>query len=170
VRAMVRSATWRESLDRYRWLDRHLDGDAFARFVEAEEARVRVILKKLGTGETTSSSMLPSGTYPRIVLGGLLLFGLAALVTRRGTPTHIPSHATPIVLVAIGAVLHLLLAERAGFVIAATVLFWCTARAFDHRHPLRDGLAAFAISLASYVLFARVLQLSLPAGLIERWL
>jgi putative tricarboxylic transport membrane protein len=56
----------------------------------------------------------------------------------------------------------LFLAERAGFVIAATVLFWCTARAFDHRHPVRDAVAALAISLASYVLFARVLQLSLP--------
>jgi len=42
------------------------------------------------------------------------------------------------------------------------VLFWCTARAFDNRHPVRDAVAALAISLASYVLFARVLQLSLP--------
>lgn len=170
VRAMVRSATWRESLDRYRWLDRHLDGEAFARFVDAEETRVRSILKKLGTGEATTSSMLPSGAYPRLVLGGLLLFGLAAALTRRSAASEGTSHTTPIVLIGIGAVLHLLLAERAGFVIAATVLFWCTARAFDHRHPLRDGIAAFAISLASYVLFARVLQLTLPAGLIERWL
>ncbi len=54
------------------------------------------------------------------------------------------------------------LAERAGFVIAASLLFWCTARAFDDRHPVRDGIAALAISLTSYVLFARVLQLSLP--------
>ena len=63
---------------------------------------------------------------------------------------------------AVGVVLHVLLAERAGFIIAATVLFWCTARAFDDRHPMRDGIAALAISVASYVLFAQVLQLSLP--------
>jgi putative tricarboxylic transport membrane protein len=101
------------------------------------------------------------------VLGGLVLFSLAALfLKRRGVSDDggVPSAfgATPIVLVGVGVGLHLLLAERAGFMVAATVLFWCTARAFDHRHPVRDLVAAVAMSLASYVLFARVLQLSLP--------
>ncbi|HKH75266.1 MAG TPA: tripartite tricarboxylate transporter substrate-binding protein [Vicinamibacterales bacterium] len=167
VRAMVQSPTWRESLARYRWLDRYLDGDAFARFVDTEEARVRSILKKLGTGATTTISIVPSGAYPRLVLAGLGLFGLAALRRawrRSATPPADASSAgaTPLALVGTGVVLHLILAERAGFVIAATVLFWCTARAFDNRHPVRDAVAALALSLASYMLFARVLQLSLP--------
>ena len=166
VHAMVQSPTWRESLTRYRWLDRYLEGEAFARFVDAEEARVRVILKKLGTGTTTTSSIVPSGVYPRLVLAGLVIFGLAALgrawrSAASSTDASSPGLA-PLGLVATGVVLHLLLAERAGFVVAATVLFWCTARAFDNRHPVRDAVAALAISLASYVLFAQVLQLSLP--------
>ena len=166
VRAMVQSPTWRESLTRYRWLDRYLDGDAFERFVDAEEARVRVILKKLGTGATTTGSIVPSGAYPRLVLAGLMLFGFAAVgrAWRSTTSSTDASSArlAPLALVTTGVVLHLLLAERAGFIVAATVLFWCTARAFDNRHPVRDAIAALAISLASYVLFARVLQLSLP--------
>jgi putative tricarboxylic transport membrane protein len=166
VRAMVQSPAWRESLARYRWIDRHLDGDAFARFVDTEEARVRAILKKLGTGTTGTGSLVPSGAYPRLVLGGLVLFGLAVLrhgwKAGRASAGTSTLGATPLALVAVGVVLHLLLAERAGFVVAATVLFWCTARAFDDRHPVRDGIAALAISIASYVLFARVLQLSLP--------
>jgi putative tricarboxylic transport membrane protein len=165
VRAMVQSPSWRESLTRYRWLDRHLDGAAFAQFVDAEEARVRSILKKLGTGATGTSSFVPSGAYPRLVLGGLMVFGFAVLIRLRHRGAAFgPSSfgAAPLALVATGVVLHLFLAERAGFVLAASVLFWCTARAFDHRHPVRDGIAAVAISLASYVLFARVLQLSLP--------
>ncbi len=173
VRAMVQSPTWRESLTRYRWLDRYLEGEAFARFVDAEEARVRVILKKLGTGATTTSSIVPSGAYPRLVLAGLIGFGLVTIwLGRRSLGEGGRSAASstdassaglaPLGLVATGVVLHLLLAERAGFIVAATVLFWCTARAFDNRHPVRDAVAALAISLASYVLFARVLQLSLP--------
>ena len=178
VRAMVKSPTWREALTRYRWLDRYLEGDGFARFVDAEEARVRTILKKLGTGTTETSSFIPSGAYPRLVLAGLLIFGAAALIrvrhagaaargpteTQQGDSSRQPetSGVVPLALVAAGVALHLLLAERAGFVIAASVLFWCTARAFDHRHPVRDAVAAIAISLASYVLFAQVLQLSLP--------
>ena len=115
--------------------------------------------------------MVPSGAYPRLVLVGLVLLGLAALLrawrsetSSAVAPSAVASSAgaAPLALVATGVVLHRFLAERAGFVIAATVLFWCTARAFDHRHPVRDAVAALAISLASYVLFARVLQLSLP--------
>jgi putative tricarboxylic transport membrane protein len=166
VRAMVHSPTWRESLTRYRWLDRYLDGDAFARLVDAEEARVRVILKKLGTGATTTSSIVPSGAYPRLVLAGLLFFGLAAVGrawrSKASSTDASAAGLAPLALVATGVVSHLLLAERTGFIAAATVLFWCTARAFDNRHPVRDAIAALAISLASYVLFARVLQLSLP--------
>jgi putative tricarboxylic transport membrane protein len=174
VRAMVQSPTWRESLARYRWLDRYLDGEAFARVVDAEESRVRAILKKLGTGATETGSVVPAGPYPRLVLIGLAVFGLAALwrvsrSPRPSTGTGASHGSTPVVLVGTGVVLHLLLAERAGFVIAAAVLFWCTARAFDHRHPVRDGIAALLVSLASYILFARVLQLSLPAGLLAGW-
>jgi putative tricarboxylic transport membrane protein len=167
VRAMVRSPTWRDALARYRWLDRHLDGDAFATFVDAEEARVRSILKKLGTGETVTSAIIPSGAYPRLVLAGLALFGIAVAYriwhSGRSSPnTAAAFGVAPIVLVGVGAALHVLLAERAGFIVAAAVLFWCTARAFDHRHPVRDAIAALAISVGSYILFARVLQLTLP--------
>jgi len=63
-----------------------------------------------------------------------------------------------------------LLAESAGFLIASAVLFWFTARAFDARRPVRDAVFAVTISLGAYLLFARVLQLQLPSGLLRRWL
>ena len=49
VGAMVRSADWKEMLGRYRWIDRYLAGDPFARFTDAEERRVQDILTKFGT-------------------------------------------------------------------------------------------------------------------------
>ncbi len=76
----------------------------------------------------------------------------------------------PIALLATGIALNVLLAETAGFLIASTVLFWCTARAFDTRHPARDAAFALGISLGAYVLFARVLQLPLPSGLLGAWI
>ena len=173
VGAMAGSRPWHDMLDRYRWLDRYLPGEEFARFVDAEEARVRDILRKLGTGRDEGGSPWTSEPYPLFVLAGLVVAALAAVRdVRRGPKSELPISsvgAVPLALVALGAVLHLLLVERVGFVIAAAVLFWLTARAFDPRHPVRDGAFAFGLSAASYILFARVLQLSLPAGLLARW-
>ena len=72
MRAMVQSPTWREALARYRWLDRYLAGDAFARFVDARGgARPRDPARSSGPAATTTSSVAPSGPYPLLVLGGL---------------------------------------------------------------------------------------------------
>jgi putative tricarboxylic transport membrane protein len=186
VAAMVRSPEWREMLERYRWLDRYAAGDEFARFSAAEEARVREILGRLGTGDGAGASA--TDPYPLFVLGGLALFGVLAALSgrRRGAPASAsvqsaaaasPAAAAPrrharraLGLIAAAAVADLLLAERAGFLIASAVLFWLVARAFDERHPLRDGVCALAVSAAAYFLFADLLELPLPAGVLARWL
>ena len=175
VDAMVQSAEWREALQRYRWIDRYLTGPQLSAFVDAEEQRARDILRKLGARERETNGVTDTGPYPLLVLGGLLLFACAAVFEARrqhanaGVAPVLRARA-PMALLVAGVVLHLLLAERAGFVIATAVLFWFTARAFDERHPLRDAIVALAVSTSAYLLFVRVLQLSLPAGLLARWL
>jgi putative tricarboxylic transport membrane protein len=170
IEAMVASPPWRETLVRYRWLDRYLAGDDFARFAAAEESRVRTVLRKFADGQNRG---MPE-PYPFFVIAGLLATG--ALLGRQmwhaaGAAGAASQEArAPVLLLAAAAALHLVLLERAGFVIAATVLFWLAARAFDPRHPIRDGLFAVGVSVSAYVLFARVLHLSLPAGLLAGWL
>jgi putative tricarboxylic transport membrane protein len=129
-------------------------------------------LRKFAAGqESVGSAPEP---YPWLVIAGLLVTG--ALLVRQivrsssAAPEASRQPRAPVLLLAGAAALHLLLLERAGFVIAAAVLFWLAARAFDPRHPLRDGLFALAVSVSSYVLFARVLHLSLPAGVLAGWL
>jgi putative tricarboxylic transport membrane protein len=173
VDRMVRSEPWREELARYRWLDRYLPGEAFARYVDAEEQRVRNILRELGTGRQRSVSLAEAGVYPLFVLAGCALFGVGAAVGLRSRPRPAGAHRPQlraISTIGLGALLNLALAERAGFVIASAVLFWFVARAFDEEHPWRDAVYAAAISVAAYLLFARVLQLQLPAGLLAGWL
>jgi len=177
VKAMVDSPPWREALERYRWNDRYLGADAFATFLDSEEARVVGILKKLGTGGDSA----PTGPYPVLVLAGLAIFALVAgagLGRRRPPAVNAPAQppgATAvawkaIALIAVGIAVDVLLVERGGFVIASTALFWATARAFDPRHPTRDALFAVAVSIGAYLLFARVLQLPLPAGVLAGWM
>jgi putative tricarboxylic transport membrane protein len=174
VAAMVASSQWREALTRYRWLDRYLAGDAFAEFGRTEEARVRDVLGKLGTGGGREAAGVAAGPYPWLVLAGLVLSGAVAIVEvrrrSRASAGAARPDVAPLLLLAGGVVLHVGLLERAGFVIASSILFWLAARAFDPRHPVRDGLFAVGLSATAYVVFARLLQLTLPAGLLAGWL
>jgi putative tricarboxylic transport membrane protein len=174
IDAMIRSAEWREMLQRYRWLDRYLAGEAFATFASAEEARVRGILRELGTGGGEGASLASAGPYPLFVLAGLAVFGVAAVAGVRKSRVRSADARWPrwrsVALIGLGIALNLALAERAGFVIASAVLFWFVARAFDERHPARDAGFAVAVSVGAYLLFARVLQLPLPAGVLGGWL
>ena len=75
----------------------------------------------------------------------------------------------PVSLIAAGIALDVALMDAAGFVAASAALFWLTARAFDRRHPVRDLLFGVGFSGAAYLIFARVLSLTLPAGPFARW-
>jgi putative tricarboxylic transport membrane protein len=170
VEAMVRSAEWREQSNRFRWLDRYLAGEEFVAFTAAEERRVRTVLRELGTAD--SASVLEP--YPAFVLFGLALFGVAvALGSLRTRATVTVERAVgwrALGWIAVGAALYLALAERLGFVIAAALLFWFVARAFDERHALRDGIAAVSVAVSAYALFTYALELPLPAGVLGAWL
>ena len=113
-----------------------------------------------------------------MILAGLAIFGAIAIggrcvgrlrgagaFRRAADPTPI-SHWRPVALIAAGIVLNLLLAETGGFIVASAALFWFVARAFDAGHPLRDALFAVGVSVAAFLLFGRVLDLQLPAGVL----
>jgi putative tricarboxylic transport membrane protein len=174
--AMVATPEWKAALERYRWLDRYLAGDAFASFVASEESRVRTTLRDLQTGQESGGALASVGAYPAFVLTGLALCGMSALVVGLKGKRAAISHESRLKMsgsawwIGLAVAINLLLAESLGFVTASSVLFWLTARAFDDRHPVRDGVFAVAMSIAAFLLFGRLLQLSLPAGPLERWI
>jgi putative tricarboxylic transport membrane protein len=175
IAAMVATPEWRAALDRYRWIDRYLTGDAFAGFVDREETRVRATLQQLDAGQNGGGALASVGVYPTFVLSGLALCAVAALVSGRTANGASnwrfsrPKLSGSVWLIGLALVLNIAMAETVGFVTASTVMFWLTARAFDDRHPIRDGLFAAAMAIAAYLVFGRLLQLPLPAGPLERW-
>ena len=67
----------------------------------------------------------------------------------------------------LGLALNATLIGVAGFIIASTVLFVCTALAFGSRSVLRDAAIGFTLALIAYVGFDRVLGYRIGSGLIE---
>jgi putative tricarboxylic transport membrane protein len=109
-------------------------------------------------------------TFPYVIAAGLavLAVGTALSAWRGGFPAREPERLAPIVWIVGGLVLQLLLLKPAGFAIATGLLFALTARGFG-RGPLWLTIPIGVVfSLAVWVVFARVLMLSLPAGPLER--
>jgi putative tricarboxylic transport membrane protein len=154
---LVSAPAWREVLDRNGWSDLYLTGEELEGFLAAEQSRVSSIVHDLGAAPEVSSA------YPVAV--GLGILGLGSLLAAgRGIEKPARGNRRAMGLVASGAVANLFLLEPLGFVVASSVLFSCTARAFGSRRWARDALLGLALSTALYFLFTRGLSLDLPAG------
>ncbi len=108
--------------------------------------------------------------FPYIIAGGLLLLSLGTLVSavRRGFPERSDDNYGPIMWIIGGLVGQMLLLSWAGFSIATGVLFAFTAKGFG-RGPLWKTIPIGAVfAFIVWFIFAKGLQLSLPAGPLER--
>lgn len=66
-----------------------------------------------------------------------------------------------------GLLLNVALISTIGFIVAGTILFVCTARAFGSDKPVRDAIIGFLLGVVAYVGFDRVLGYKIGSGLIE---
>lgn len=108
-------------------------------------------------------------TFPYVIAAGLavLAVGTALSAWRGGFPAREPERLGPILWIVGGLVLQLLLLKPAGFSIATGLLFAFTARGFG-RGPLWLTIPiGIVFALVVWVIFSRLLMLSLPAGPLE---
>jgi putative tricarboxylic transport membrane protein len=125
--------------------------------------------------DTTS---LPAPVYgigpramPILVACGLILlaFGNALLAWRGDFPPREQFDAKALVLILGGfAALIAIIGFGGGFIPATAILFAATAAAFGRRAILTDFAIGLALSVVVYLMFSKVLSLSLPMGPIER--
>ena len=108
---------------------------------------------------------------PILVGTGLALLGIgnAIIAVRGGLPKRETVDMTAILLILGGlAGLIALIALGGGFILATAVLFAAVARAFGRRAILADLLIGLVLGILAYLLFAKLLGLTLPLGPIER--
>jgi putative tricarboxylic transport membrane protein len=109
-------------------------------------------------------------TLAYVVAAGLaaLSVGTAVSALRGGFPERGADRVGPILWIVGGLALQMLLLKTAGFSIATGLLFALAARGFG-RGPLWFTIPlGTAFSFVVWLIFAGLLQLSLPAGLLER--
>jgi putative tricarboxylic transport membrane protein len=109
-------------------------------------------------------------TVPLIVAGGLLVLGALTAVAafRRDFPDREPVELPPMAWVVGGLLAQMLTMRTVGFSVATGLLFALTARGFG-RGPLWLTIPLGVVfAFAVWVVFAKGLQLSLPAGPLER--
>ncbi|WP_230531810.1 tripartite tricarboxylate transporter TctB family protein [Microvirga roseola] len=107
---------------------------------------------------------------PIVVASGLLLLAIANAIIafRGGLPERESLDWKPILLILGGlAALVALIAHGGGFILGTTILFAATAAAFGRRAFLTDLVIGFVLAILIFVVFAKLLALSLPMGPIE---
>jgi putative tricarboxylic transport membrane protein len=110
---------------------------------------------------------------PYVIAAGLVLLAVAnaAMAWRGGFPPREDFDARAIVLILGGfAVLIAIIDFGGGFIPATAILFAATAAAFGRRAFHIDLAVGAALAVAVFLLFDKLLTLSLPAGPIERLL
>ena len=124
------------------------------------------------------SSIVSPQTFPYMVSAftSIVGLGLVANILRgnHGTPEGdepgdplIPVNFKTLIIVATAIVLHVILLDIAGYIVAATVCFWGVAYGFGSRKPAKDFAISLIFSVAVYIAFTKGLNINLPSGLFE---
>jgi putative tricarboxylic transport membrane protein len=129
-----------------------------------------IAIEIAGMEVAASTAAVGPKMFPFIVAGGLILIGL--LVLREAAFGHIPHEGgleiwwPAVAVISVGIIAEMLLMEKAGWIVAAAVLFALVARAFGSRRLVTDAVIGLALSSLTFVVFSHGLDLSLPAGII----
>lgn len=110
---------------------------------------------------------------PIIVSAGLALLAVGNAVSafRGDLPARDSLDWRPIVLILGGlAALIVLIQIGGGFILGTALLFATTSTAFGRRAFLVDFLIGLVLAVLVYLLFSKLLALSLPTGPLERLL
>ena len=127
----------------------------------------------LQLGGGPSYSQVGPGVAAKIVSTGLAVLGVLTAVTawRGGFGAADAYDPAAVWLIATGfAALIAIIWLGGGFIFGMTVVFAATTYAFGRHTPWIDIPVGFALALLVYLVFTKLLTLSLPAGPLERLL
>lgn len=118
----------------------------------------------------TGYSGVGPATIPFVIAGGLLVLAVWTVfeALRGDFPARDRQEFGPVVWIVGGLAAQMLLLKTFGFSIATGLLFAATAAAFGKRKLWMTIPIGILLCLGIWLIFAGLLQLSLPAGPLER--
>jgi putative tricarboxylic transport membrane protein len=139
---------------------------------------VVVLRDGLGQAASRSASGVGAGFMPEVVGVLLICLALALCVqvargqlgeaeTAEGDVDVRHTKWVPLATCVAAVAIFIAAIESMGYVIVSSVAFWLTAWAMGARHHLRSALIAVVLALVVYLAFTRLLDISLPAGILE---
>ena len=138
---------------------------------------VGVLVGGFAIDEGTSYQAVGPRVFPVLVGAGMCLVSAIGVVQAfRGTDTEqidqlreeIGATHWPSVLLLVAALIgYVLLLTPLGYWQSTTVFFVAVARVLGSRSLIRDAVVGLVLALAVYVLFDRLLGISLPPGIVR---
>ncbi len=124
------------------------------------------------------NSIISPQTFPYMVSAFVSLVGFALIIHilrgNHGTPEGNsptdpiePLNFKTMLIVSTAIVLHVILLEIAGYIVAAIVCFWGIAYGFGSRKPIKDLGISVVFALIVYFAFTQGLNVNLPSGLLR---
>jgi putative tricarboxylic transport membrane protein len=137
-----------------------------------------LVVAAMITWDSTTLQLAPTyGLGPKmmayVVSAGMAVIGIANLIMalQGGFPERESYDPKAIILILGGfAALIAIIALGGGFIPATAVLFAATAAAFGRKAVIVDLIIGAVLGGAAYLMFDKLLTLSLPAGPLERLL
>jgi putative tricarboxylic transport membrane protein len=145
-------------------------GIAVAALLALSAAIIALDTSRLELGQTYG---VGPKAMPYVIAAGLALLAIGnlALGLRGDFPARDRADGKAILLILGGlAAVIAIIGLGGGFIFAMTLLFAMTAAAFGRVNFLADLAIGFALAIVVYLMFDKLLSLSLPAGPLERLL
>jgi putative tricarboxylic transport membrane protein len=138
---------------------------------------VVVLLDGLHQVASTSASGVGAGFVPKVVGVLLIALSLALMVQVARGSLGEPDEAegdvdvrhtrwVPLAVCVAAALVFIVGVEPLGYVIVSSIVFWLTAWAVGARHVVHTAVIGVVLSVVVYLAFTRLLDISLPAGVL----
>lgn len=133
-------------------------------------AGIAIAVSMMRTGGVAGYSPVGPKTFPYIIAAGLFGLGvLTAIEAWRGDfPEREPQAFGPMAWLIGGLVIQMLTMKTVGFSIATGLLFAATAKGFGRGPLWKTVPIGIVFAFIVWFIFAKGLQLTLPAGPLER--